>query len=98
MQAGLSPKHAPVPTDPGARLSHLGEVIEQAAHLLPAQGPITVFVHHNTLHAFEGLPFEEAVTEASHLFGAEPYMTEAEYRAALAQGRIRLEDIEAVLD
>jgi uncharacterized protein YbcC (UPF0753/DUF2309 family) len=81
-----------------SRREQLREALEHAAHLLPRQGPIGVFVHHNTLHAFEGLPFEQAVTEASHLFGAEPYMTEAEYRAALAQGRIRLEDIEAVLD
>ncbi len=62
------------------------------------QGPIGVFVHHNTLHAFEHLPFEQAVIEASHLFGAEPYMTEAAYRAELARGRIQLEDIDAVLD
>lgn len=62
------------------------------------QGPIGVFVHHNTLHAFEDLPFEEAVIEAWHLFGAEPYMSEAAYRAELARGRIRLEDIDAVLD
>ena len=39
----------------------LRHAIEHAAHLLPAQGPITVFIHHNTLHAFEDLPFDEAV-------------------------------------
>jgi len=37
------------------------EVIERLAHLLPARGPISIFIHHNTLHAFEHLPFEEAV-------------------------------------
>jgi len=57
-----------------------------------------VFVHHNTLHAFEDLPFERAVVEAANLFGAEPYMAEAAYRAELARGRIQLEDIDAVLD
>ena len=36
--------------------------------------------------------------EASQLFGAEPYMSEAAYRAELARGRIHLEDIDAVLD
>lgn len=61
------------------------------------QGPIGVFVHHNTLHAFEDLPFEQAVVDASHLFGAEPYMAEAAYRAELARGRIQPEDIDAVL-
>ncbi len=62
------------------------------------QGPIGVFVHHNTLHAFEHLPFEQAVVEAAHLFNAEPYMSEAAYRAQLARGRILPEDVDAVLD
>ena len=62
------------------------------------QGPIGVFVHHNTLHAFQDRPFEHAVIEASHLFGAEPYMSEAAYRAELARSRIHLEDIDSVLE
>jgi uncharacterized protein len=81
-----------------SRPGRLRSAIEHAAHLLPMQGPIGVFVHHNTLHAFEHLPFEQAVIEASHLFGAEPYMSEAAYRAELARGRIQLVDIDAVLD
>src|SRR5438552_15057369 len=81
-----------------SRREKLGQAIDHAAHLLPMQGPIGVFVHHNTLHAFQDLPFEQAVIEASHLFGAEPYMAEAAYRAELARGRIHLEDIDAVLD
>src|SRR5215831_2516888 len=79
-------------------LGTLRSAVELAAHLLPRQGPIGVFVHHNTLHAFEHLRFEEAVMEASQLFGAEPYMSEASYRAELARGRIQLADIDAVLD
>jgi hypothetical protein len=75
----------------------LRQAVEHAAHYLPMQGPIGVFVHHNTLHAFQDLPFEQAVIQASQLFGAEPYMTEAAYRAELARGRIHL-DIDAVLD
>src|SRR5262245_22960346 len=41
---------APSESDLLARLEH---PIDHAAHLLPAQGPINVFIHHNTLHAFE---------------------------------------------
>jgi uncharacterized protein YbcC (UPF0753/DUF2309 family) len=81
-----------------SRVDRLRAAVKTAAHLLPAQGPIGVFVHHNTLHAFEHLPFEEAVVRAAHLFGAEPYMSEAAYRAELARGRIRLVDVDAVLD
>ena len=80
-----------------SRREKLCQAVERAAHLLPMQGPIGVFVHHNTLHAFEDRPFERAVIEASRLFGAEPYMAEAAYRAELARGRIHLEDIDAVL-
>jgi len=82
----------------GFRLERLRFAVENAAHLLPMQGPIGVFVHHNTLHAFEHLPFEEAVIRAVNLFGAEPYMSEAAYRAELARGRIQLVDLDAVLD
>lgn len=74
------------------------QALEHAAHVLPRQGPIGVFVHHNTLHAFEDRPFEQAVIEAANLLGAEPYMAEAAYRSELARGRIHLEDIDAVLD
>ncbi|MGP0076048.1 MAG: DUF2309 domain-containing protein [Bryobacteraceae bacterium] len=81
-----------------SRQDRLRHAIDHAAHVLPMQGPIGVFVHHNTLHAFEDLPFEQAVIDAWQLFGAEPYMSEASYRAELARGRIRLEDIDAVLD
>ena len=80
------------------RQVRLSSVVEHAAHLLPRQGPIGVFVHHNTLHAFEDLPFEQAVVEASQLFGAEPYMREAAYRKELKRGRIQLVDVDAVLD
>jgi len=81
-----------------SRLDRLRCAVEHGAHLLPRQGPIGVFVHHNTLHAFEHLPFEEAVIQAAQLFGAEPYMSEASYRAELARGRIQLVDVDAVLD
>ena len=72
--------------------------IDHAAHYLPAQGPIGVFVHHNTLHAFEEQPFEEAVIRASRVFGTQPFLSESRYREELACGRIREADIEAVLD
>ena len=71
--------------------------IEHAAHLLPTQGPITVFVHHNTLHAFEDLPFEQAVLQGQEVFDCEPYWPEQRYREELQRERIRLEDLRTVL-
>ena len=79
------------------RREKLLNLVEHAAHLLPMQGPIGVFIHHNTLHAFQHLPFERAVIDASRLFGAEPYMSEAAYRADLSRGRIQIDDINFVL-
>jgi uncharacterized protein len=71
--------------------------VEHAAHLLPSQGPITVFVHHNTLHAYEDLSFDEAVKAGSRTFGCHPYLPEGRYRGYLEQGRIRQEDLSEVL-
>src|SRR6188768_630973 len=86
--------HSPS-TDRG---QHLSEVLEHAGHFLPAQGPIGVFIHHNTLHAFQHLPFEEAVCEASKMFGTEPFLREEVYREHMTAGRIRIEDVERTLD
>src|SRR6266542_1196968 len=80
-----------------SHLAPLKEVIDHAAHLLPAQGPITVFIHHNTLHAFEDLPFTDAVKKAAKIFGCQPYLTEDRYREKLGHGRIRFADLQAVL-
>ncbi|MCA9104261.1 MAG: DUF2309 domain-containing protein [Planctomycetales bacterium] len=80
-----------------ARLNHLLHQLEHAAHLLPAQGPIRVFVHHNTLHSFEELPFDKAVVAGARTFSCQPYLAESRYRDFLQRGRIRTEDLQAVL-
>jgi uncharacterized protein len=84
-------------TDAGSPDHPLTCVIDQLAHLLPAQGPISIFIHHNTLHAFEHLPFEEAVEHAAMQLGREPFLAESRYRDKLASGRIRPGDVEALL-
>lgn len=94
--ATLSP-HRTTPADFSARLSHLQHAVEHAAHLLPSQAPIQVFIHHNTLHAFENLPFEEAVQTAGAIFGCQPYLTEERYRDSVARGRIPQADLAEVL-
>jgi uncharacterized protein YbcC (UPF0753/DUF2309 family) len=84
-------------TDRAAPRERLLEAIEHASELLPAQGPITVFIHHNTLHAFEHLPFDEAVRQGAAVFGCEPYLSESAYRQMFVRGRIRHDDLVAVL-
>lgn len=97
---------SPLPTPHGEATSGhpapspdpLRSAIDHAAHLLPAQGPITVFIHHNTLHAFEPLPFEKAVQQGGEIFGCQPYLSEERYRAALGRGRIRFSSLRTVLE
>lgn len=72
-------------------------MIYHAAELLPGQGPISVFIHHNPLHAFEHLPFYQAVELAARQFGCASYLPENHYREELRKGRIRLSDVEEVL-
>lgn len=79
------------------RKQEIRHALKHVAHFLPTQGPIGVFVHHNTLHAFQHEPFEKAVVEAARMFRAEPYLPEEQYREALSRGRIRQEDVDAVL-
>jgi len=75
----------------------LEEVVHACGHILPAQAPIETFVHHNTLHAFQTLPFHEAVREASAILDTEPYLTEETYRGYFKKGRIRAVDVDEAL-
>jgi uncharacterized protein YbcC (UPF0753/DUF2309 family) len=90
------PHHDRPPDD--SRPDHpLTRVIAALAPQLPAQGPLSIFIHHNTLHAFEHLPFEAAVERAADELGREPFLAEERYRAKLASGRIRARDVHALL-
>jgi uncharacterized protein YbcC (UPF0753/DUF2309 family) len=75
----------------------LEEMIDHAAHLLPQQSPLHMFVHHNTLHAFEHLHFEQAVLEGAARFGTEPYQSEEAFARCVDSARIRTSDIDAVV-
>jgi uncharacterized protein YbcC (UPF0753/DUF2309 family) len=81
----------------GERLADLQQEIEHAAHLLPTQAPIQVFVHHNTLHAFEHLPFADAVRQGGAMFGCHAYLPEDKYRKKQSLGRILPQDLLAEL-
>jgi uncharacterized protein len=73
----------------------LVHAIAHAAHALPNQGPIGVFIHHNTLHAFQHLPFHDGVQQGAALLGARPYLDLDEFRELFRRGRIAPEDLSA---
>lgn len=62
--------------------------IEHTRHLLPDQGPLPFFVHHNTIHHFESYDFFEGVKQAGRTYGAKSFMSEEEFLLAFQQGRI----------
>ncbi|MDQ3401724.1 MAG: DUF2309 domain-containing protein, partial [Chloroflexota bacterium] len=77
---------------------HLAHEIAHVSHLLPSQGPIGTFIHHNTLHGLQHLPFHDALAEGQRLLGGRGYLPAETYRAHHASGRISDEDIDAALD
>lgn len=66
----------------------LHHVIHELKHLLPAQAPLMDFVHHNTLHSFQHLPFHEALQHAHEKLGYQVYLSLPEFRNLYHQGRI----------
>jgi len=79
------------------RLGRVRKAVRHAAHLLPSQAPLEVFVHHNTLHAFEGKPFFEALADAEERLSVKTLLPERTYRDALKRGRITKAEVEWAL-
>ncbi|MCL2449506.1 MAG: DUF2309 domain-containing protein [Polyangiaceae bacterium] len=81
---------APPPPYPSAVTSRfdLEATLHRVAHWLPTQGPIKDFIHHNTLHAFQGMPFHEGVAAAARLYGARASMPPSFFLDAYKAGRI----------
>ncbi|MEN9700391.1 MAG: hypothetical protein RLZZ301_1589, partial [Bacteroidota bacterium] len=75
----------------------LEHIVHEIEHFLPSQAPLKDFIHHNTLHAFQHLPFHEGLNVANQLFGYQTYMNLSEYRALYQQGKIADAALERVL-
>lgn len=82
------------PHDP---LLYLEHVVHEIGHYLPSQGPVRTFVHHNTLHHFEGQHFFDAIDSAAEVFGAQTALPEGTYQDFARQGRIAQSDVNRAL-
>ena len=75
----------------------LQQTLQDLGHYLPAQAPLKDFVHHNTLHAFQHLPFHEAVQMASENFGYTVYWNLEKYRELYRQNKINPEVLDRII-
>ncbi|MEY4954798.1 MAG: hypothetical protein RI981_883 [Bacteroidota bacterium] len=75
----------------------LHQVIHELKHFLPAQAPLMDFVHHNTLHAFQHLPFHEALEMAHVKLGYQVYFPLETFRSLYDSGRISEKIIDRIL-
>jgi uncharacterized protein YbcC (UPF0753/DUF2309 family) len=78
-------------------LQHIRDEVAAAATVVAPSWPLSSIIAVNPLSGFEDRPFEQALLDGRALFGTRGHLTLAEFRAALAAGRLALADLEAAL-
>ena len=75
-------------------IAHALHVLE---HYLPSQAPLKDFIHHNTLHAFQSLPFHKGLSAAQQVFGYQTYLSIDSYLELFEKGTISKQSLDWVL-
>lgn len=65
-----------------------------AAEPVPYFWPMRSFIHHNPLHGFEHLPFEQAVEKGTRLFKARGFLPRSAYRRYLDEGQVDIQTLQ----
>ena len=78
-------------------LFDFSDTLRSLKHYLPAQSPLKDFIHHNTLHAFQNLKFDEALVRASKIFGYRTSMSLTKFRTLYDEQLIRENVLEQVI-
>lgn len=76
---------------------NLEQTIQKIGHYLPNQAPLKDFINQNTLEAFQGLHFYDAIEMATIIFGYKTTLLDDDYRALYQEGRIKDEIVDAVI-
>jgi len=71
--------------------------LHELRHYLPSQTPLKDFIHHNTLHAFQGMKFYDAIFKSSKIFGHQATLPLSDFRKLAKMGRIRSEIIDRTI-
>lgn len=82
----------------GHQASAMEEILHELKHFLPAQAPLKDFVHHNTLHAFQHMPFFQALKQANTQMGYQGYLTLDAYRTLYREGKIKGSSLKYVIE
>jgi uncharacterized protein YbcC (UPF0753/DUF2309 family) len=73
------------------------EVLHDLHHYLPEQAALKDFIHQNTLHAFQHLPFFEGLRHASQILGYKVSFSLEQYRELHKQGKIKDDVLKRVI-
>ncbi len=68
--------------------SDVAEALRNVRKLLPTQGPLEFFVHHNTFHELEALSFKDALYKGELAYEGATLKSITEYQKCLTTGQI----------